>query len=177
MPGEDHQQQWLYLAMVSGPKYTCCMCLCVPWQHLRITITHIMTTIFEGQLHKEMLCLRSFYRMNKASHLTVHEIAPCSTCLSTADEVWYLWGVISAKMLNFFSGRWIGILLFIMDDNFNIQINCNTFGMWIFIYKCRNTIGITNSISKWRNTFSMTNLSITTPQDAHKRLMLRFILL
>ena len=74
------------------------------------------------------------------------------------------------------SGRWIGVLLFIMGDNFNIQINCNTFGMWICIYKCRNTFGITNSISKWRNTFSMTNSSITTPQDAHKKLVLRFIL-
>ena len=56
-----------------------------------------------------------------------------------------------------FSGRWTCILLFIMGDNFYIQINCTTFGMWIFISKCRNTFGMTNSISKWRDTFGMTN--------------------
>ena len=40
---------------------------------------------------------------------------------------------------------------------FYIQINCNTFGMWICISKCRNTFGMTHSISKCRNTFGMTN--------------------
>ena len=46
---------------------------------------------------------------------------------------------------------------FIMGDNFYIQINYNTFGMWICISKSRNTFGMTNSISKWRDTFGMTN--------------------
>ena len=56
-----------------------------------------------------------------------------------------LWGVISAKMLNFF--RKVNLhFLFITGDNFYIQINCNTFGMWICIYKCRNTFDMTNSI-------------------------------
>ena len=69
-----------------------------------------------------------------------------------------IWGVISAKMLNFFSGRWICILLFIMGNNFSIQINCNTFGMWICISKCRNTFGMTltsrHSDQEWRMTES-----------------------
>ena len=41
------------------------------------------------------------------------------------------------------------ILLFIMGDNFYIQINCNTFGIGMW--------GMTNSVSKWRDTFGMTN--------------------
>jgi len=76
-----------------------------------------------------------------------------------------------------FSGRWICVLLFIMGDNFYIQINYNTFGIFIQIQKhiwhdkfyirdtfmtnsiskWRNTFGMTNSISKWRDTFGMTN--------------------
>ena len=74
-----------------------------------------------------------------------------SSVIPGLNDFQYYGGWSVPKCWTFF-WKVICILLLIMGDNFYIQINCNTFGMWICIYNWRNTFGMTNSISKCAET-------------------------